>query len=384
MVKITKIGAAAIALALSITLITPISAKAEVIVEYERDANGDITNKTYKDEDTKESISEKDYTIYDPSAVKYVIPKAVTISVGTYNSYIEIKTTKDVAKFKNFKGSKKALKAKVIASKEYTDPATEKVATDPDYIAKNGGTCYFRNIDGTITDIPNAEWETKGPKGDDSGCYRVRLYATKAGTYKLKFDAVKKDGTTVKKTIKVIAKEDGGPIKSITFGGKLIAQSAAESSGNKDWMWAKYYGWSTTTAKSGVIKVSMNDGFKLKKIEVGKPVVVTDKTAEGEVKINYKKDYASTLDLAYDSEEENWIPVTWKKAKNGKKIKLSKVDTSIIDDPIGDEELNVYNEKTYTVKSKDIETKTYVRITYYNKKSKTTSRLYLTLCKVKK
>lgn len=85
----------------------------------------------------------------------------------------------------------------------------------------------------------------------------ISYYAKKAGSYKITFTIKPKSGKSIKKTVKVTAgKVD--PIKKVTFGGKQIPIYTY-------WNSRALY----TTAKSGKLSVSMNKGFKIKKIRVG-------------------------------------------------------------------------------------------------------------------
>ncbi len=359
-----QLGAMALAAALTITLAAPISANAEVL--WTKDGDG---FKTYTNEDTKESYSEKDYTDLDESDLASP-RKAMTICTNSYNEYWRTSTSTDVAKFTNFKSKKKALKVKVIRKFEYTDPSNPKTADEPDFFDK-AGNGYYRDVDGKIVKVEKAKLSTDMPKGYDSASYTVRFYTKKPGTYKVTYDAVKKDGTTVKKEIKIIAKDFGAPIKSVTFAGKDIYEPVDNSDASKNRLWTKGSGSNVTNAKSGKLSVTMaSKDFKLKKIEIGTPDIETITDKYGDITTQYKK-ATSELDQA-----EGLGKWTWKKVKNGKKIKLSKVDTS----KLGQE----YNPKTTTFESKGIFTTTAIRITYYDKKNKKTEREVIYLNRIKK
>ncbi|WP_026665652.1 hypothetical protein [Butyrivibrio sp. FC2001] len=368
MSKFSKLGATALALALSLTMVAPITANAQIIEEYERDAKGKVTNTTYRDEDTKKSLSTKDgYVVIDPAAALSKDPKYFYICTNSYDEYMQFNTTKDVARFENFKG-KKGLKVKVIKKREYTDP-NPTGPIDADYVDKNYDG-YYKNVKGEIVKVDAAS----ALKGDSSGSYTVRFFAKKAGTYKVKYTAVLKDGTTVEKSIKVIARDDGTAIKSVTYAGKVIAESEDLDKPSDNKLWTKGYGLNVTNSKKGVIRVNMNKDFKLKKIEVGTPNIEKKTYADGEETERYVK-ANSSLDSAYDSAEG--VTCTWKKVKNGKKIKLAKVDDSKIGtDPI--------DPKTTKFESKDTSTTTYIRVTYYDKKNKKTKRTTYTINLVQK
>lgn len=379
MKELKKLGSMALAAALTVTMAVPLTAKAEVITTYERDAEGRSINYTFTNEDTKKSYSTKDYNFnyFTREDGQHSIGqlftskrKTVTISVDSYLEAFTVLTTRDVARFENFKSNKKDLKVKIMQKQEIID--TEKKDYDYDFEDKNlNGNRYYQDVNGEIVTVPYANWTKDLPKGTDYGAYTIRLYTRKAGNYKLSFDAKLKNGATVKKTIKVIAKDDGDPIKEVTFGGKVLTEWLRKTDlmyepGGEDYslqnnrLWAKGFGPNYTTAKSGKIQVTMNKDFKLKKIEVGTPGLVKDKDG-----ILGFKDAPNSIDYHYN----------WKKVKNGKKIKLSKVDDAMV---------NAMNNENIRMDLKSFSTETVIRVTYYDKKNKTTNRLMYRINRVNK
>lgn len=356
--KFSKLCATALAMALSITMVAPISANAQVY--WEEDANG---VKTYKSDESDKTIKSNEVE-GEPTDIMLALVserKTVTISTNSYNEVVPFITTKDVAKFENFKSNKKDMKVKVISKVENDD--TTKGKPDYDYMTKADKKFHYKNVKGDIVDVANLD---ECPKGDAQGIYGVRLYAKKAGTYKLKYEAKLKNGGTEKLTLKVIAKDNGEAIKDVTFAGKSLTNcyrddpESYELKNNR--LWTKGFGKDTTLAKSGKIHVTMNENFKLKKIEYG---VVETKTEDG---IIVPKEADNSLD-------PNDTKIAWKKVKNGKKIKLSKVDLDRRN--INQNGLRVnYNGNTTTV--------TYIRITYKDTKAKTTRRVIYTIQRIKK
>ncbi|WP_026491800.1 hypothetical protein [Butyrivibrio sp. XPD2002] len=165
-----------------------------------------------------------------------------------------------------------------------------------------------------------------------------------------------KDGSTQKRTIKVIVKAASQAIKTVTFAGKVLTNGRAEDDGlQNNRLWTKGWGDNTTTAKSGKISVVMNDGFKLKKIEVGSPNVVDGKYKEAD----------KSIDGTY----------TWKKVKNGKKVKLNSKDYSMIG--VKPSENEVIEKKAFAIT-------TPIRVTYVDKKAKRTYRETFYITKVQK
>lgn len=356
--KFSKLCATALAMALSITMVAPISANAQVY--WEEDANG---VRTYKSDESDKTIKSNEVE-GEPTDIMLALVserKTVTISTNSYNEVVPFITTKDVAKFENFKSNKKDMKVKVISKVENDD--TTKGKPDYDYMTKADEKYHYKNVKGDIVDVAKLD---ECPKGDAQGIYGVRLYAKKAGTYKLKYEAKLKNGGTEKLTLKVIAKDNGEAIKDVTFAGKSLTNcyrddpESYELKNNR--LWTKGFGKDTTLAKSGKIHVTMNENFKLKKIEYG---VIETKTENG---IIVPKEADNSLD-------PNDTKIAWKKVKNGKKIKLSKVDLDRTN--INHNGLRVnYNGNTTTV--------TYIRITYKDTKAKTTRRVIYTIQRIKK
>ncbi|WP_408071839.1 hypothetical protein [Butyrivibrio sp. JL13D10] len=397
MSRFSKVGATALALALSLTMVAPITANAEVNwtrekdgtkekeIGYDYEADKPITEQvdaykyTYTNEDTKESFVVEKADEEDEASYKIINAleselKTFTIATKSYNETKSFSTTVDVAKYANFKSNKKNLKIKVISQREYTDPDNPKTNdyfySDYRTFTDKDGNYYYRDVNGKLAKVEKDKVDTDAPKGYDYGNYTVRFYAKKAGKYTVTYDAVMKDGKTVQKSFQVIAKEDGAAIKNITYAGKTVAQSLDSDKAAENKLWAKNYGNNTTTLKSGKLKVTMNKDFKLKKIEVGTPSIET-KT---------EKDWTSTKYTVANSSldtNEYGATCTWKKVNNGKKIKLSKVDDSAVD-------MGGYNAKTTTFSSKATSTTTYIRVTYYDKKNKTTERATYTINLVQK
>lgn len=390
----SKIGATALAMALSVTLVAPISASAEIIETYEYDASGNKVATTYTNEDTGESRSTKDIQevswdydedteddvrkITNPSysyGLSSTLARqrsSIVISTNSYNESIGLYTTRDVAKFTNFKSNKKALKVKVLDKHEEIDTnAADEKGHAYDYSSYSEKdekyTYYYRNVNDQVIAVTDYK---DLPLGYDSASYSIRLYTKKAGKYKFSYDAVLKNGTTVTKTINVIAQEDGNAIKKVTFGGNVIDISTSDNSSISE-PWTKGYGRGYTTAKSGKIKVEMNKNFKLKKIEVGTPVIEQDTDVKDAVSYRYKKNVASSL----EKDDYDDATISWKTVKNGKKIKLSNVDEDSVRNYTGKARISTYTSTATT---------TYVRVTYFDKKNKTTHRRIFTINKVKK
>ncbi|WP_026493741.1 hypothetical protein [Butyrivibrio sp. XPD2002] len=388
MSKFSKFGATALAMALSLTLVAPITANAQVLWKKEG------TDRVYTNEDTKKSLSKEknNVDLMQAEDLLRTEEKVHYISVNAKNQTVQLATTQDVAKFENFKG-KKGLKVKVIFKSEYADPksAAEKEVINEDYTENGAG--YYKNHKGDFVKI-----DENAPKGMDYGLYTIRLFAKKAGNYKLTYDAKLKDGSTVKKSLKVVAREDSAAIKSVTYAGKVISETTDVDAPSNNKLWKKSYGENTTTVKKGTIKVVVNKDFKLKKVEVGTPRLKSATNDEGKTRYGYEEatselDEADVRDVDAYAEDEADRPgrppegegpnmdflnlsykgvqdmptYSWKKVKNGKKIKLSKVDEAKAG------MVTLAGDSFY---AKDVQTKTVIRVTVYDKKNKITKRFY--------
>ncbi len=170
----------------------------------------------------------------------------------------------------------------------------------------------------------------------DSNSRSISLYATKTGKYTVSFDIYGANNKK-KSSKKVTVQVDTSPLKSITFDGKAIGY--------------------TTTKSSGKLKVTMNKGYTLKKIEVGKYV---KKKSNGTTQTNMK----------------------YTKIKNNAKITLSKVPYQY------DSESGTLNPKAgesqsyYKSWEKEIYAPTEIKITYYDKFMKQTQTTYYSITKL--
>lgn len=361
-----KIGAAAMALALSVTMVTPLTANAEVIDTWEKDADGHEIH-TFKNEDTGDSLSQKDYDIVWGQA-KDVLGselKKLTITVGSFNEIQEFDTTRDVERFTNFRCSNKDLKVKVIQKLEIRNLGEEQCIAD--YKSKDGKTWYYKDVNGKIVSVDEAKAATDMPKGNNAADYNVRFYTKKKGTYTVKYDAILKNGGKVTKSFKVIAKEDGNPFKSVTYAGMNVFDNSsnAKDAGNR--LWEKGFGYGVTRKKSGALKVVMNPDFKLKKIEIGEPSIEYKKVRDESIQ-EMIVDYTETNSSLNKYEEKI---ISWKKIKNGKVIKLKKIDDGFAG-------LGEYL-KGWEFGKKSPTTTTYVRVTYRDKKNGETKREVFTI-----
>ena len=115
--KVSRMGTTALALALSATMLAPISANAEVMENY------DAATKTYTyvNEDTNEVVTyQKDEGEMRNVGVLSKETRVYYMSAGDIFEMPYLYTTPDVVKFTDFKSSNKGLKVRVYDKYEYT------------------------------------------------------------------------------------------------------------------------------------------------------------------------------------------------------------------------------------------------------------------------
>ena len=111
--KFSNLGATALALALSITMLVPLNARAYVETENEK-GERDWLYTVYTDSDTGIRISHKDYDINRSGAIS----KSVSVLYLTTKAYTShsFYTGADSAKFTNFRSNSKNLKVIIQSS----------------------------------------------------------------------------------------------------------------------------------------------------------------------------------------------------------------------------------------------------------------------------
>lgn len=166
--------------------------------------------------------------------------------------------------------------------------------------------------------------------------YKIGLYAKKNGTYKVTFDIVDQNGDKVSsKEVTVYAYDSA--LKSVTVDGKIRSYSIV----NK---------------KSGKVKVVLQPGNKIKKVEYG----------------YYKKTKNSS---GYSSS------IVYKEFKNGSKVNFTTQGYEYLS-----EYSNEYSDQKYYSKNfdKDIMATTWIKVTYvdkYTKQNETLQVCYYNLAK---
>lgn len=324
--KFSKLGATALALALSLTMVAPISANAAYKValpdsfedKYEgitqadqikenRDSSGKVVS--YTDLVSGETVTEeadlKDYSV--PKKVQIPVKEWCEIWVYLKDGECEVKKVKS--------SSKDTIKAS-LCKFHVQEKTTEKVWTGKDA----GGTYYWDAITDKKVYISSADAAPNGSYGR----YRIRLYANKAGTSTVSYKVYDYTGAK-KKTVKIkVTAKEIAPFASVTFGGKsvLIDQTKGATNSNfysesKNVLGDMVY----TTKKSGKFRIKMNKGYKLMKVitgtQNGYEIKKNDEIgANGEksypIKSEFKTDYPGTFSSSY----------TWKDRGTKKSFKL--------------------------------------------------------------
>ncbi|MCR5418862.1 MAG: hypothetical protein K6E84_08095 [Lachnospiraceae bacterium] len=132
--------------------------------------------------------------------------------------------------------------------------------------------------------------------------YSIGYYAKKKGKAKISFDVLDKDGKKVEtKSFTVTAKEYTYPIKYVKYGSQYVTGGPLKEN-DKGVLVENNMAY--TTKKSGKLKIKMNKGYKLDKIEVttykknGMPVT---KTIKNNKKISVTSAIKGTQVMKYTS-----------------------------------------------------------------------------------
>lgn len=328
-----------------------------------RDTDRALDAITFTDTDTGEkcTVSSSNMRTGETYITRAIKAKTITTDVYAEGNTVYLDTPYDTARFGNFRSNKKDLKVKVIARQE--DNSTDLKY----YVIGDDGKKYCRNVFGNklaFTDEVRKEAE-KTNKYHAYGSYQIMLYTKKPGTYKFYYDALDHNGNKIiTKSFKVIAREDGNPVKEATFAGKRFYVSYNQRyKGITDNLYTAKDG-IYTTKKSGKLKIVMNKGFKIKKIEVGyRPVGYTKESRADKWRLECK-------------------PYEWTEVKNGRKITLNTTDEGISDYGRVKKHVAPGGYRVISTESHAKTAMTTIRITYYDKKNKTTDITYLGIYKL--
>lgn len=328
------------------------------------------------------------------------IPKKATVYTGAYQD-IMLNLRAGNIKIKNVKSSnKKAVQARVINS--VTNKTSENYELSKDlkgyYYTVNGEDFYVQP--GTKVNKSNATVD-------------LRVFAKKAGKSVISFDIEDINGNKTGSAKITVVSSKTKPIASITFGGKSLDQGDVIGSSNSKYIYNKqdlnaFSGY--TTAKSGKLKVTTSDGYKLVRIQVGTlekfkydssqdPSKANSNYSTGGTNYTYSKTIETTerhpVDLNKDGDyddvvdgvSEDAVTFRYKTVGNNKKITLSKTShytktttstsTSVINNP----EANKSSEVVTGATDGSALAPTSIKVTVYNKSAKEYVDVYYTIYK---
>ena len=297
-----------------------------------------IYKSTYKNTDTGETSSKvSDLTGVALESVN-VIPKKRAVYTGGVEDIALSLRAGNVA-IKNVKSSnKKVIQARAITNTVNKTSAYYELSKDLKGYYYTLGTEKFYVPEGTKVN-------------QSSATVTLRVFGKKAGKAVVSFDIVDINGSKTGSGKITVISSKTKPIASITFAGKSLDQGDVIGASNNKYIYNKQdinAIHSYTTAKSGKLKVTPSDGYKLVRIQVGKlekykydssqdpsyassnystasKTSTSSKTIETTnthpVDLNKDGDY----DDIVDGVNERYVTYRYKTVKNNKKITLSKV-----------------------------------------------------------
>ena len=232
-----------------------------------------ITYTVYKNEITgAASVNRSDV---DPSKKTQTgFTRTVYINKGEVTKLM-VMTGNGGINIKNVKSSnKKIFTAKVNRDDYYKYETNDNAAYEKDEF---GNYCYYtstgtkviipKNADGTCNED---SYEYRSSNGS-MACLSIKVTPLKAGSANLKFNVLDRTGVSTPVTVKVIVRDDDQPFKTFTYGGISLIQKKYGDSKYVD------NGRAVGASNSGYIRygkgkvvVKANKGYKIVKIEVGK------------------------------------------------------------------------------------------------------------------
>ncbi len=389
-----QFGAMALAAALTVTLVAPISARADyedqnydmqetTFYDYDEhgtyDAEGDFnrTGYTYKNKVTGDTYTYNRGDKWDSDAYRKATksffgnPKKVQVGVKN-NLKFSLKAESGQA----FDGKLKIKSGKANVTVKQVGKIETEVLPTWDSNAKQ---YYFAKLDGTkeyVGDLDDAQWYAKKRIQYQ---YTYILYGKQAGAAKLQY---KIDGK--KNTIKVTVTDNARPFASVTFGGKsyqLDYNAGATNSNYYAKQSSNKVGNFYTTKKSGKFKLQMNKNYKFTAMYVVKDTdyetvkntnwdegtKLARKSTKG-IDLNGDGDFEDRIDGISESEFKDKFFVKY--TKKNAKIKLN---TSF--DQLNENGTDYYDEnkqysRKYTHTYKGNTASTRVIVVYQNKITK--------------
>ncbi|MCR5341813.1 MAG: hypothetical protein K6E70_00420 [Butyrivibrio sp.] len=359
MTKFSKLGATALAIALSFTMVAPVTAKADYEDDhysvhentfYDRDYNGTYdedgdftaTTEIYKNKVTGDTYTWKKGEKWDGDAYRKATkswfgnPKKVQVGVkGAFKFQLSAESGQE------FDGKLKVKSGKGLVKVKQLGKTESEVLPVYDSNAKQ---YYFTKNDGTKEYVGNLTQDQVYAAKRTRYSYTYAIYGKKAGSAKLQYKIAGK-----KYKIKVTVTDDSRPFKSITFAGKsyqldyntgatnpnYYAKQSSNKAGN-------FY----TNKKKGKFRVTMNKNYKFVAMYVLKDTDYEttnytydkngydgssiDRKAVNGIDLNNDGDFEDEIDGITEKSYEN-VSFT-KYTKKSPKIKLNtsfeKIDTN--------------------------------------------------------
>lgn len=302
-------------------------------------------HKEFKNNVTGETSFSKDALLgkanIEKGKVNFYDEKVKVYTKGTTD--VEIQLTSGNVEIRNLKSSKKKIvKAKVAGTKE------ERTTYNYSF-SKDAKGYYYVPVTGEKVYVPSSDVKVN----KSSATVWITVYGVKNGKAKISFDVYDINGQKTGTESFTVVSNKERPIKEITFAGKSLEQGNVIGTNNSNYIHNgkdidTFYDY--TTKKSGKLKITTGDDYKLIKLQVGSLEKYQASTATSKYtpdkKDNYTTDDRTSVDSYsiettaphpvdlngdgdYDDTingmKEERVYFRYKTVKNGKKIKLSKV-----------------------------------------------------------
>jgi len=348
--KFSKIGASAIALALSVVLASPVTASATyydidrtgtTTIDEDGDANHSITSTTYRNKITNETYTydnngnrSGDYS-KATKGYQTGIVKKLLIGTDSYNDYdIALDYGEALEGSVKIKSGKDVITLKKVGEYETTDYPTWDSETEQ---------YYFPNVDGSKQLLGKLDTEGAYEAAKKTRhAYYYRLFGKKPGKAKLEFKYKNKAGKKVTVKPVITVSDDARVFQSVSYAGKLLTYDLSKSGNNSKNLASQTTnkgGIGYTTKKSGKFKVKMGKNYKFVTAYVvtnteyvNKPYNNTNSYSSSSGSnlsrrptggIDLNKD-GDTLDTINGIDERNYNRKNVKIIKNNAKISLGK------------------------------------------------------------
>lgn len=330
MVKFSKLGAAALALALTVTFVAPTPVNAYTVevdsanVDYSK--SGDVTTyknkangKTWTSNSKQSEIDDALNVAYQPKNIEVEVNSSSTYTISSGYGGYKITDVK-------IKKGKNVITAKVQGTSSSKDIPYYFCETDEQ------GKHYYYDQYGKKVEVSDEEYA----KTTTIGTATVRIFAKKAGTAVIQYKVEDVDGKVIAtKSLKVVVKDEILTFKSVSFAGDKISYDPSATQNQKKKLsigYATDMGYSSagydfvTTKKGGKFKVTPAANYKVTAVWVGtENEWIPDPDSKYGSYMQKKSNNGIAKDSQVDGIEGNDEATTvWTKKRNGAKITLSK------------------------------------------------------------